>query len=354
MMQPARTAALWEGVGELIDRAASPLDLRAHGLHLLASERWRTHGRDVPAELGMQELIGIQRTVDAQEVLRRARDAYDGTIVLLKGPEIATRYPTPALRPFSDIDLLVDDAERAQRALVDAGFAPIGPAGDSYYDGLHHLRPLRLDQRLPFVEIHRRPNWIEWIDPPSTPELLETAVASSTGVDGLLALPPAHHALAIAAHSWGERPLRRMLDLLDVELLIAETDRAEVDRLAEAWGLDRLWSTTLAVADALFIGGERPWPLRLWARDLERARSRTVVEDHLRRWLSPFWALPAHRAVAATLIAVHRGLVPAPGESWSNKLARMREALTHPGRSTEAHRRALGPQGVQPWLKRRS
>ena len=42
-------------------------------------------------------------------------------MVLMKGLEVGAYYPDPGLRPFRDLDLLVDDAERAQQALIEAG-----------------------------------------------------------------------------------------------------------------------------------------------------------------------------------------------------------------------------------------
>jgi hypothetical protein len=247
---------------------------------------------------------------------------------------------------------LADDAEQVQRALVAAGFRAIGPFADDYYRGLHHLRPLHLPGTLSVVEVHRRLSWVEWCAPPSTDELLADAVPARTGVDGTLALRPAQHALAVAAHSWAERPMRRILDLVDVAALADEANADDIRALASAWGLARVWSTTVAAAEALILGAPAPRSLRTWARELEAVRSRTVAEDHVRRWVSPFWALPAHRAVAASVVAVARGATPVPGESWGNKLLRVREAVTHPGRSTFEHGRVLGPEGFRPRFKR--
>jgi hypothetical protein len=346
-------ADLWAGVNSLLDRAPSLDDLGAHGLQLLAARRWRERGREVPPRLAMDELVAAQRTADARVVLEAARGAYEGSLVVLKGPEIAARYPERALRPSSDLDLLADDAEAAQRALIAAGFEPVGEFPDHYYEGLHHLRPLALDRRIVAVEVHRRPNWVDWAQPPGATELIAAAGPGDSGVEGVLALPPAHHALVVAAHSWGERPLRRVLDLLDVAVLAADADRHEIEAIASRWGLARLWRTTIAAADALFLGAPESRAMRTWARELRDVRSRTVLEDHTRRWVSPFWALPAHRALAAAATALLDEVRPVPGESWGGKLTRTREALLHPGRSTAEHVRILGPEGIRPRHKRR-
>ena len=50
-------------------------------------------------------------------------------LILMKGPEAAARYPDPALRPFCDLDFLVDDPAAAHRALMAAGFVEVGDAG---------------------------------------------------------------------------------------------------------------------------------------------------------------------------------------------------------------------------------
>ena len=79
--------------------------------------------------------------------------------------------------------------------------------------------------------------WISWAPPPSTAELLSESVDSATGISGVLALSPAHHALVLAAHSWEGTPLRRILDLVDVTLVAQEADPVE------------LWDAATALAD---------------------------------------------------------------------------------------------------------
>lgn len=344
---------VWDGTARLIDRAGSLEALRAHGLHLLASERWRELGADVPRDLALDELLAVQRAADAAGVLRAARTAYDGEIVLLKGPEIAAYYPSPTSRPWGDLDLLVADAERAHENLRSSGFELVGSHDDAHYDGLHHLKPLRLPGFLPTVEVHRRPNWVSWAEPPSTKELISAAVPAAVGVPGIGCLPPTEHAVVAAAHAWEERPFRRLLDLIDVSAMAASSSRRETLQLAERWGLSRMWKSTMAAADALLYGAGTPWSLRTWGRDVRHVRCGTVLEDHIRLWFSPFWCLPPHRALLATLVAVGHDLTPAPTETWANKLTRARAAVLHPMRATIEHAHEIGPQGIQPRFKRR-
>lgn len=345
---------LWDGVGRLIDRSSSLPNLRAHGLQMLAVWHWRGLGRAVPEALEWEELVCRQTTFNATAVLRAAREAYDGRILVLKGPEVAARYPDPYLRPFSDLDLLVDDVEKAQRALLAAGFAAVGPYEDSYYERLHHARPLLAPSHSPpIVELHRAPNWVKFGDPPGCAELMDAAVPSSTGLPGLLALAPAHHAVVLAAHSWGEKPLRGIRDLIDVTALAGEADPGEMRRIAARWELSRVWDTTIAVADAVLFGQRRPWAMRIWARDLETVRDRTVWDDHVRNWLGPYWALPPLRAAVAMGNAFAEDMTPAPTETWSNKLARARLAIAHPARAHNEHKQHIGTHGIQPRHKRR-
>jgi hypothetical protein len=344
---------LWSGVDRLLDRAPSTGDILAHGVQLLAADRLRRLDQPVPDILALRELVAIEKAATAPVILRAARDAFDGRLLVLKGPEIAARYPAAHLRPSRDLDLLADDAEAAQRALIAAGFRSTGPYEDAYYDGLHHLRPLELPGHpVPHIEIHRRPGWLDWEEPPPAAELFALAEPSATGIEGLLALPSWAHSVLVAAHSWAERPLRRLLDLIDVAAVLGST-RPEAGAVASAWSVPRLWTTTMGAIDALLYDGPTPWSLRLWARDLPAARGRTVFEDHLRRWLAPFWALPPHRATVQFALALAQDVTPAPNETWRSKYGRAGKAIRHARQSHSEHAQMLGPEGVKPRLKRR-
>ncbi|MGH3004319.1 MAG: nucleotidyltransferase family protein [Gaiellaceae bacterium] len=316
---------IWDGVDRLLDRALHLADLRSHQLQLLAARRWRALGLPVPAELVDEERFAAVVVLTAPILLERARGAYDGTMLLMKGPEVAARYPDPALRPFKDLDLLVEDAEAAQRALLAAGFEAVGDP--ALYEGIHHVRPLAFPGLPLTIELHSSPKWIERLAPPAPAELFAVATDGRAAVDGVLALPAAHHALVLAAHSWGHEPLRRLRDLVDVAALAQGLDRDELRGLAAAWKMERAWTTTIGAADALFLGGSPPWAVRVWARNLEKMRERTVLENHLERWLSDFWALPARDAVRALGSTFAGEIRPAPGESWGAKLARSARAV---------------------------
>ena len=333
--------ALWRAVDQAIDRSPSSVDLRAHRLHLLAARRFRSVGRPVPNDFAADERLAAAVTLAAEITLERARAAYDGTLVLMKGLEVARRYPSPTLRPFRDVDLLADRPEEAQRALVAAGFAPLG-RDDRSYDDQHHLRPLCLPGLPVLVELHRRPVWVSWAPPPSTPELFSDAVESATGITGVLALSPAHHSLVLAAHSWEGTPLRRILDLIDVTLVAREADPAELWDAARRWRMDGVWRTTTAAADAVLFGAPAlPWPVRVWAGGLDAARDRSMVRDHLARLIAPFSVLPLKHAFPVAAEALARGIRPAEGEAWRVKAARMRRAVRHAFERVSVHNETL-------------
>ena len=320
-------ADLWRGVDRLIDRAPSVADLRAHKLHMLALARFRVTGRPVSDELHESVREASVACFAAPLLLERIRSLIDGPLVVLKGPEVAARYPAPWQRPFADLDLLVRDPVAAQRALLAAGFTLVGD--ERIYRDIHHLRPLHYPSFPLFIEIHARPKWTAAGPGPPADELFEAAVPAALGIGGLLAPHPAHHALLLAAHSWAHEPLGRLLNLVDVAALRAEADGSELDSLARRWGVERLWRLTDAAADAVLLGDGKPWPLRVWARNLNAVRHRTVLETHLQRWLAGFSVLPFRKACGASFRAIGRDLRPAPGETWRIKLVRTRRAVAN-------------------------
>jgi hypothetical protein len=170
---------------------------------------------------------------------------------------------------------------------------------------------------------------------------MEAAVPGSSGVDGVLALPPEHHALILAVHSWAHEPLRRLRDLVDVAAVAQGADRREIERLADEWGCRRIWSSTIAAADAVFDDGRRPWALRTWAQNLLGVRERTVLENHVQRWMSDFWALPPGTALRRVPETFGDELGPGGGEGWRAKLARTGLAVRNASRRRSEHDRQL-------------
>jgi len=333
-------AVIWHAVDALIDRSPGLHDLRAHGLHLLAARRWRAQGVALPSELSAAERVAAVVSLMVRPLLEQVVAAVDGPILVMKGPEVAHRYPSPHLRSYVDVDLLVADAGSAHRALLAAGFAPVGDP--SLYVDIHHERPLVWPGIPLLVELHSRPKWIDWASAPPVAELLEAAVPSALAVGGVSTLNPAHHALVTAVHSWAHAPLRRLGEIVDVALLGDAVDRVELRRQAARWGISRLWRTTERVVDELLAGGPAAWPLRVWARNLLRVRERTVLENHLAAWLSGFSAQPFGRAVAAMGGQIVDDLRPAAEETWRSKGRRTLRAVGRSSVRLSQHHDELG------------
>jgi hypothetical protein len=330
---------VWDTVDRLIDAAPDVAALRAHKLQLLAARRWREQGATVPDEVAADERRAVMVALVAPALLARAASAAGAPVVLLKGPEAAARYPDPRLRGYIDLDLLVADVAEARRRLLAAGFEEgEDPPWASRtrneradpFANKHHARPVYWPGIPVKIELHHWPNWPRWLTPPSARELLSAAVPSAVGVDGVLTLPPAHHALLLAAHAWVDEPLARIRDLLDVAVMAEGVERGELDALAARWGMRRLWRTTIGVADALFDGkARRTLAQRTWARNLAEARERTVFETHLESWVSAFWSVRFSAAARLAAANIAWDLRPAADESWRAKMGRALRAARH-------------------------
>ena len=334
-------SALWRRVEELA--AAAPLlnDLVAHRLECFELRRRRRLGIPVPDALAQHELAAIAASRSAVVLLERARGSYDGPMMLLKGFELAIRYPEPWLRPFNDLDLLVDDSARAQAALIAAGFVEVGEP--SMFEDIHHLRPLWLQGSTLVIELHHEVKWPDPLEAPSTATLFAAGVASRTGVDGVMTLPDDLHAVTLAAHSWAHMPLRRLLDFVDIAAIAGDLERRALARVADGLGVGRLWRTTIAVGDDVLAGGRPTLAMRLWARHLATARDRTVLESHLERWLSPFWAYPAGLAFSEAWPRVLDEIRPGMHEGWNDKRRRTTRAARDAFVRRSEHDLRLGP-----------
>jgi hypothetical protein len=317
---------LWQRVGELADAAPSVSDLRYHKLELIAAARMRARGEPPPAALIADERRAAVLGLAIPTVLRRVRAACDGPVVLMKGAEAAARWPRPELRPAGDIDLLVEDAEAVQRALLAAGFVEL--ADPAPYHRLQHLCPIALPGFPIAVEIHRRPHWCR-ANPPALGEIVAAAQPCAAGVDGILAPRPDQHAVLLAAHAWAHDPLDRIGPLVDVAAMLAAAGRGPAARVADGWGVRGHWDVTTQAIDELLGPHPAPHRLSMWKRHLAGARERTVLEGHVTRVVAPVAAASAARAPLALTGALLAALRRAPGDTWTAKLSRSVQALRH-------------------------
>lgn len=331
--------ALWDSLEHLVDLSPSLESLRAHRLQLAAARIWRSRGLTLPTYLRDEERRACMIAMAAPILLARARAAYGGQMMLMKGPEVAAWYREPSDRFFCDLDLLVDDAPAAQRALIASGF--VEPGTTKNYDGAQHLCPLVWPGIPLFIELHRRPSYPPWLPDVSVSEVLKLAVPSATGVDGLLAPAPRAHALLLVAHSWTHEPLGPLAHLIDIAAVLAGDSRARTDELARHWGWDGMWRVSVAAANSVLGAGDQLPPLNIWARHLRSARERTVIESHIARLAAPACALPVSRAHVALASAIRATTARRENELWRHKLRRSGLALAHAFMQKSHHERAL-------------
>src|SRR5262245_28971607 len=98
-------APIWAGVHRLLDRA-DQAGLVFHRPEPLAARRLRALGEEPPEELVETERLGTAFALAGAAHLARARQAVDGPLLVVKGPELAAFYPDPALRISRDLDLV--------------------------------------------------------------------------------------------------------------------------------------------------------------------------------------------------------------------------------------------------------
>jgi hypothetical protein len=337
---------MWERIDTLLERAPHVGALRFHRLGLLEARRRRAAGLELGPDLAAEVTMAQASELAVVPLLARARAAFDGPLVLVKGPEVALDYPGPRLRPFGDLDLLTDDAAAAQAALLAAGFHEVGDP--ALYADIHHLRPLWWPGLPLIIELHSRPKWPAELRGPSVGELLEAAVPGRLGVAGVSTLAPAHHAVVLAAHAWAHEPLARLGHLVDVAATLERAEPPEAAALARRWGCARLWRTSEAAARAVVQDEGRSLAAATWARHLRTTRERTVFETHLLDWLSPVAGLPAPAVPRAVLRAAVDEARREGGETWRMKLARARLAFGNARTARSEHDLALEARGHTP------
>jgi hypothetical protein len=332
-MTVAASSGIWASVDRLLARAEVG-GILAHKLGPLAARRLRGLGEPVPPSLAAPERAAAISMMVATPLLERVRASCDGPLVLIKGPEVAAMYPGAA-RTFSDLDLLTLDTDGVHRSLRSSGFIEIDDP-ELFVDH-HHLRPLKWPALGLKVEIHSGLPWPESGRRPGLQEVVEGAGHSATGVEGISVPDPIHHALILAAHAWVHDPLGKLRDLADVAAVAAGASKHELDAVARAWGIHRVWRATDEAAAFLLAGGPLPLPVRLWARHLPLVRERTVLENHLERWLHGFSEQSAPRALLATVGVLRQELLPEAHETWRDKAIRVTDAVRHPTAPLSSH-----------------
>ncbi len=331
--------ALWAGLDRVLDAAPPGANLHVHGLGPLAAWRLRLQGETAPEALEEISLRSAYGTVTAAPLLQRIREAVEGPMVVIKGPEIAALYPRPALRPYGDLDLLVENLARAESQLVEAGFELVGPA-DRKLPGHHHDQPLRLKGLALAIELHRNPGWLSWQRRPLNEEVFARSVASATAVEGVSAMPAADHALLLAAHSWRHGPYHSWVHLIDIALAREAADADEIERLAREWGLAGVWESSCRAIDAVFVDiGDWPKGIdRVWSRHLFAMRERSLLEYYAAYWLKGLAAPTARARSRAVFDDVRFSFTAHPWQTPRSKVKRIGAALLRARKPASEHR----------------
>jgi putative nucleotidyltransferase-like protein len=167
LCDPADDRRLAAAAARIDDWSGLPTAAEAHGLAPLLSLHLARAGARMPVEI-RQELVGLalhHREANRVRfhVLREVLDALEAAsipVLVLKGAALAhLLYPSPGLRPLSDLDLLVAPrlSGRAQSVLAEIGFrAPLSPTSRAL--AAHHHLPVATrfcDGQIVHVEIHR-------------------------------------------------------------------------------------------------------------------------------------------------------------------------------------------------------
>jgi hypothetical protein len=175
------------------------LTLRETGLHTL-----------VPAkemkQLENSYYLGLSRSTlfeqAVREVLLRFEEAGIG-VILLRGLVLGeTIYKDPALRPFSDMDLLIrkQDLARGREALLDLGYRSAHSIDEKYFERNHlHLQYLRREGGV-VAELHWALDHKYTVFNIDYTEIFDEALSGQlAGVEALL-LPPENLLLSLCIH----------------------------------------------------------------------------------------------------------------------------------------------------------
>jgi hypothetical protein len=257
-------------------------DAEEHGLEPLLLAHAREHGIDLPHEMETRLKVRCMQHAHAAAVRTRAiakvLDALDADgipALILKGGALAHLvYPSPALRPMRDIDLLVP-VDRATAAWESLRRAGLSPAGKRQPDGYHHLQELAwtADGATMTVEIHKEMlRATPFVRPARYAQLAERSQAFAYGGRPARTLGPEDMLWHIYAHAFVINVLRPGIRLISIADLIAATE-TWVERID--W--DRLRSAYPRLIRALpRIGQIVPWSARV-EREVGAAARRGAV-----------------------------------------------------------------------------
>ncbi len=200
----------------------------------------------------------LMMTRELAAVLRSCA-ANDLAVIVLKGPALAeTVYPDPALRPFSDLDLLVrpEHRRRADIALRGLGYQPVADEHswdfDITFDGAtvyESTAGVRVDLHWALLTEAR----YAWRARAAT-AVWDRAVPLTLAGERALGLAPEDLVLHLATHFAIHHSLTGLLRQWDLALVLAHMpiDWSVLRRRARAWRVCSALSFTLLSVSASF------------------------------------------------------------------------------------------------------
>ncbi|HXW03872.1 MAG TPA: nucleotidyltransferase family protein [Vicinamibacterales bacterium] len=329
----------WEPlIAEAVEQGTAPL------LYAAA----RSLGWDGPALRSLQvraaadAALALAQNVELGTVLEGLADA-GVAVLVLKGAHLANHhYASPELRPRSDSDLLIRDADRAsaRECFVRLGYAPLAHVtGDVAFTQCHFTRVDAAGVRHAF-DVHWRvanprvfSSRLTWDDLAAERVPVRALPAASRAFG-----PSAAHALLLAclhrtAHHGNSD---RLIWLYDIRLLASRLSAAEWDRLVDLAARRGVAAVLLAgLRASTRLAGARP-PAGV-IRRLEHLGAQRVEPD-LRRFIA------GRQSPLRVLVSDWRRLRGLP-----ERAAFLREHLLPPP-AYMAHKYEVGSRAALPWL----
>ena len=236
--------------------------------------------RRFPPTCADDERLAAAIALSAGLLMRRVRAATDATIIVMKGPEAAARWPQAAAAPVEGPrPARRGRRTRVQAALLAAGFVEVGDP--AIYEDIHHLRPLALPELPLSIEVHMRPKW-PTAATPTFAELAEAAVPERVRRSRTSSRRrPRTTPCCSPAHAWEHDPLSRIGALVDVAAMTLAGRTATTAARSPATGVSA-------------ASGRRP------TRAIERCCSAAAAAAHADLAPPPRRGARAHRVRGAT------------------------------------------------------
>jgi hypothetical protein len=242
-----------ESVGPAIALACE--DRSGGDIPSAARDRWRRERVEATARhLVMTAELGRLLKAFAREPI---------AMIPLKGPALAELiYPDPAVRPCSDLDLLIrpDDIVRADARLHELGYRRVADAHSFDFDVVHDRATLYETSSGVRVDLHwsllsePRYSWDE-----HAAAVWERAVPTSVGGQEGWSLCPEDLVLYLAAHLAVHHGVAGLLWQYDLFLLIERSrdalDWSTISRRARHWRVRTAVYFALRMVDELFDAG---------------------------------------------------------------------------------------------------